>query len=237
MVHKEFRPRLILWALLYAPAIPPDIHDLPAGEETEDSTSLSMLMNLVSFGVGRVKAGLGMSLNTGEVATTAGTYLQKVMAIPRLENGVEAVVNTSSTCHFAGATPFWRGALEDGACSYHDATKPLKIVHKPKIPSSLAGFMVTLLGTEARVWGRALAETFDWTPVMDTELNEVHLAAQQTILHNSLEPFVRWALWGVELYHVNALGIPPVANLVAPMSQWVDIYFYPSNEVAEVLEA
>ena len=130
--------------------------------------------------------------------------------------------------HFGGGAGRWH-------CSYHDATTPLKVVYKPVIPASLAGFMVAPLGTEARVWGRALAETFDGTPVMDTELNDIHLAAQQTILDNNLEPLVRWALWSVELTHITALGIAPVANLVAPPNQWVDVYYYPSNEVLEVL--
>ena len=132
--------------------------------------------------------------------------------------------------HFGGNAGRWH-------VSYKDELVPMKTIYNPVVPAALAGFFVSLLGTEARVWGRALAEHFSGVPVLDAELVEVHMAVQQTVLDNNLEPLLRWALWIIEFSHIAALGIPPVVNLAAPPGNWCDIYYYPSNNVAELLEA
>ena len=90
--------------------------------------------------------------------------------------------------HFGGSAGRWH-------VSYKDELVPMKTIYNPVVPAALAGFFVSLLGTEARVWGRALAEHFSGVPVLDAELVEVHMAVQQTVLDNNLEPLLRWALW------------------------------------------
>ena len=112
----------------------------------------------------------------------------------------------------------------------------LKERFAPAKPLVLSGVLVDLLSTEARVWGRALAEHMGGTVVSDEYITRLHERILINQLPTNLEPLVRGWLSLFEIAQASYHGYALRNNWQAPPTNWTNITFYREDHIAELLE-
>ena len=208
--------------------------DAPAGEENLTHTELLATGTLTEFCPKAVRTGgaiagcdLGFSLRVGRGMERTFTRVASLWnnSIEKVEQ-LQGPIGVRTYPPPAGAIRLVRELPIAKRSARYEAARPRDV----------QAFFVQKLGSELRVWGRALSEYFEGTA--DAELRRVHSAAMVSTIAQDLYCYVLGALWLVELFRLVLEGVPVIAAMPnPPVGNWVNVIFNPGDGVEEVLEA